>query len=248
VDKKVGLLIIYGPQTNARKRMLWDELGYLIRSETEVIWIVLGDFNVVRSKEERKGSHFDSNEASDYNDFISSSGLYDIQFAGRRFTRFSKDGLQMSKLDRILVTSSFFNFWKDPFVQVLHRSISDHCPILLKVDEINFGPSPFRVFDSGFKNADFHNLIVSSWNSFSFIGSADFKLKEKLKALKQAMKTWARQENEKNSRRSKEIDKALFEWDLKAEPGVMTEVDVAKREDLIFESLQLELLKKMDLK
>ncbi|XP_024963845.1 uncharacterized protein LOC112504121 [Cynara cardunculus var. scolymus] len=102
VDKKVGLINVYNPQAHLQKVRVWEDLSSVILSAPDVIWVILGDFIAVRHPEERMGSIFDSKEASDFNNFISSSGLLDINFCGRRFTRFSKDGSKMSKLDRFL--------------------------------------------------------------------------------------------------------------------------------------------------
>ncbi|KAJ9549100.1 hypothetical protein OSB04_021643, partial [Centaurea solstitialis] len=248
IDTKVGLINVYGPQSVSLKSSLWDDLQSIILSSLDVIWVIMGDFNAVRFQEERKGSLFDYKEAADFNHFISVAGLQDIQFCGRRFTRFSKDGKKMSKLDRFLVTANFFSFWKDPFVQVLHRTISDHCPIVLNVDEVNFGPKPFRVFDSWLIQEDFQQVVSSSWAFSSFQGTADYVLKEKFKALKKDLKGWSKLESERKLKRKVEIEKALLEWDLKAELGTISEAECRKREEWIFESLQLSHRDKMDLK
>lgn len=75
-----------------------------------------------------------------FNDFISRAGLHDFPLGARRFTRFSKSGLKMSKLDRFLVTTNYFNNWNDASIVVLDRVISDHSPIRLKVGTNDFGP------------------------------------------------------------------------------------------------------------
>nr|GEY36590.1 cytochrome P450 [Tanacetum cinerariifolium] len=54
------------------------------------------------SLDERMGSSVDVNEANTFNDFISRSGLCDLQLGGRRFTRFDKEGRKASKLDGFL--------------------------------------------------------------------------------------------------------------------------------------------------
>nr|GEU59104.1 nucleotide-binding alpha-beta plait domain-containing protein [Tanacetum cinerariifolium] len=46
-----------------REEHLWSSLQHLI-SHTQVVWIIFGDFNMVRSMNERIGSHFDDIEAN----------------------------------------------------------------------------------------------------------------------------------------------------------------------------------------
>ncbi|GKA08346.1 putative RNA-directed DNA polymerase [Tanacetum coccineum] len=142
----IGLLNVYAPQASHLKECLWSSIATLINS-VNATWVVFGDFNVVRSQDERSGCYFDSSEAGVFNDFISRTGLFDLPLGGRRFTRFDKDGRKASKLDRFLVSSNFFDVWNDASVSVLCRSFSDHCPLLIKVD-----PSPAITPDIGLKN------------------------------------------------------------------------------------------------
>ncbi|GKD02121.1 RNA-directed DNA polymerase, eukaryota [Tanacetum coccineum] len=99
---KIGLLNVYSPQSSSLKEQLWLSIEEVI-SMSDVIWIVFGDFNVVRCLEERFGSNFDVNEANTFNDFIARNGLCDLPLGGRRFTRFDKEG---RKLDRLV------SFWE----------------------------------------------------------------------------------------------------------------------------------------
>ncbi|GKA50747.1 RNA-directed DNA polymerase, eukaryota [Tanacetum coccineum] len=158
MSNKVGLLNVYAPQSSPLKEALWSSIESLVTS-VNVIWVVFCDFNVVRSRDERSGCRFDIDEANVFNDFISRVGFFDFPLGGRRFTRFDQEGRKSSKLDRFMVSPVFFDFWKDAHVKVMCRSFSDHCPILLKVESLNFGPKPFRVFDKWIGNADFNPLF-----------------------------------------------------------------------------------------
>ncbi|GKC91854.1 RNA-directed DNA polymerase, eukaryota, partial [Tanacetum coccineum] len=52
VSSKVGLINVYAPQSSSRKEALWVSIEHLV-SNPNVIWIIFGDFNVVRSLDER---------------------------------------------------------------------------------------------------------------------------------------------------------------------------------------------------
>ncbi|GJS67993.1 RNA-directed DNA polymerase, eukaryota [Tanacetum coccineum] len=159
---KVGIMNVYAPQDRHLKEALWSSIESLLNS-VNITWIVFGDFNVVRSQEERSGCRFNHGKANIFNDFIYRCRLFDFPLGGRKFTRFDRDGAKASKLDRFLANQEFFELWKDASVSVLPRTISDHCPILLKVGSPNFGPKPFKVFDRWLTVADFRDLISSSW-------------------------------------------------------------------------------------
>ncbi|GJZ79423.1 putative RNA-directed DNA polymerase, partial [Tanacetum coccineum] len=73
-------------------RAIGEQIGYSFRSADplqvgSLPWIIFGDFNVVRCRDERSGCHFDSGEANEFNDFISRAGLFNLPLGGRRFTR-----------------------------------------------------------------------------------------------------------------------------------------------------------------
>lgn len=86
---KVGLINVYGPQSTLHKEVLWTSIEQLINS-TNANWIIFGDFNVIRSREERASSIFNHRDASAFNDFIAMAGLFDFPLGGRKFTRFDK--------------------------------------------------------------------------------------------------------------------------------------------------------------
>lgn len=45
----------------------------------------------------------------------------------------------------------------------LDRNILDHCPILLKMVTIDWGPKPFRTLDCWFENKDFKGFVEEDW-------------------------------------------------------------------------------------
>ncbi|GJS00006.1 RNA-directed DNA polymerase, eukaryota [Tanacetum coccineum] len=78
-NSKVLIVVIYAPQSNVLKRSLWDYISVLIsrwKGET----LMMGDFNEVRSADERFGSLFDQSGACDFNQFISSSASWRLRW------------------------------------------------------------------------------------------------------------------------------------------------------------------------
>ncbi|KAL8557528.1 hypothetical protein ACS0TY_004824 [Phlomoides rotata] len=68
----------------------------------------------------------------------------DLPLHGRTFSWYRPDGTCKSRLDRILISSSWLNLWPYSFQRGLKRSISDHCPIILEDIGKDWGPKPFR--------------------------------------------------------------------------------------------------------
>nr|GEW96891.1 RNA-directed DNA polymerase, eukaryota [Tanacetum cinerariifolium] len=102
-NSKVLIVVIYAPQPLSHKRVLWDYISSLIARWNEET-IVMGDFNEVRSIDERFGSMFNQSSSRLFNHFITSSGLLDVKLEGYSFTWAHPSATKMSKLDRFLVS------------------------------------------------------------------------------------------------------------------------------------------------
>nr|GEW90418.1 RNA-directed DNA polymerase, eukaryota [Tanacetum cinerariifolium] len=104
-NSKVLIVVIYAPQSLSHKRVLCDYISFLIarwNGET----IVMGDFNEVRSIDERFGSIFNQSSSRLFNHFIASSGHVDVKLEGYSFTWAHPSATKMSKLDRFLVSEN----------------------------------------------------------------------------------------------------------------------------------------------
>ncbi|PNX62796.1 cysteine-rich receptor-like protein kinase, partial [Trifolium pratense] len=96
------------------KRRLWNNI---ILSKNEFgsgNWCVVGDFNVVVASEERRGVSLErcfNLEMIGFRDFMEDMDLIDLPLLGRRFTRFNSNGRSMSRIDRVLVSPEWVEFW-----------------------------------------------------------------------------------------------------------------------------------------
>ncbi|XP_035831953.1 uncharacterized protein LOC118480996 [Helianthus annuus] len=195
----VNVLNVYAPQGVPAKKLLWDSLVQLI-SSFDGLWVVSGDFNAVRFREEKRNCSFKNTCANNFNTFIFEAGLLEYNMKGRSFTYASADGRKLSKLDRFLVNPAFFNSWPEARVEALSSFLSDHCPIILSSVAKNFGPKPFRVFDSWIGLACFEEEVVGAIKgSDDVTGPPDVVLMKKLGILRQRLKLWRDDMLAKNS-------------------------------------------------
>nr|GEY05651.1 RNA-directed DNA polymerase, eukaryota [Tanacetum cinerariifolium] len=75
----------------------------------------------------------------------------------------------------------------------LDRHLSDHRPIILRELSLDYGPTPFRIFQSWFKLKEFDKVVEESWrNSHSETLNGMIRLKKKLQSLKAAIKHWSK--------------------------------------------------------
>ncbi|GJZ61711.1 RNA-directed DNA polymerase, eukaryota [Tanacetum coccineum] len=191
VPTKTKLLIsIYAPQPRTEKRSLWHYIMSLV-TRWQGDSIVMGDFNEVRSADERMGSVFNIQGAADFNDFISNSGLVDIQLEGYSFTWSHPSASKMSKLDRFLVTEGIISLFPHILAICLDRHLSDHRPILLRDVIADYGATPFRLYHSWLTLSGFEQLVIHTWNSTVLEDSNGMvRFKKKLQALKKAIREW----------------------------------------------------------
>ena len=138
---------VYVPYDNGGREHLWERLTDLIQTDVRRAWCVSGDFNAIRLESESKSRVIGGNseDFSAFNNFIDNVVLVDLSLCGRNFTWYRGDGLSMSRLNHFLLSKEWISSWPNCFQVALPRSVYDHCPILLTVDEANWGPRPNRM-------------------------------------------------------------------------------------------------------
>ncbi|GJW49517.1 RNA-directed DNA polymerase, eukaryota, reverse transcriptase zinc-binding domain protein [Tanacetum coccineum] len=155
---------------------LWGRGLQSLNAHHNGSYIMFGDMNAVRNEQERVGSIFNNIEADYFNSFIDATGLVDLPIGGRCFTWMNKAGTKLSKLDRFLISEDVIDLLPDIRITALDRIWSDHNPILLHVDKIDFGPSPFKLYNSWLLRDGFDDLIKSEWDSLDF-NNSEFPIK-----------------------------------------------------------------------
>ncbi|XP_076938943.1 uncharacterized protein LOC143607350 [Bidens hawaiensis] len=187
MDQVICILNVYAPKRTVDNRGLWERI-LSIKESNNGLWILLGDFNSVRSMEERRNSVFIHVCARDFNDFIFNANLSEFNMKGGKFT-FSI-GNKCSKLDRVLVCPDFLNRWPEACLKVLPKFLSDHRPIVLYTKFANFGPKLFRFFNSWLKRKGIDEVVKKAWHQFQMDGPPDLKLILKLKCVRDEIRKW----------------------------------------------------------
>ncbi|KAD7479911.1 hypothetical protein E3N88_03047 [Mikania micrantha] len=123
------------------------------------------------------------------------------------------DGSSSSKIDRFLLCQSMILRWPMAMVKVLDRRWSDHRPIVLLSANNDYGPAPFRFYNSWLANGELNDIVITSWNGsyFDSSGAADYLLLQKLRRLKEEIKKWA-----KNNRLKDTVEATTLELSVKA--------------------------------
>ncbi|XP_028062229.1 uncharacterized protein LOC114265607 [Camellia sinensis] len=141
------LVNIYALNEVLRRRQLWDSLVSICQHFPNP-WCMGGDFNEIRYMGERKGCSSRERGMKDFNEFVEKLELTDMPLLGRQYTWCNAlDRNMWSRIDRFLLDLKWME--KFSFKQWgLPRTISDHCPILIKEDDRDWGPKPFKFINA----------------------------------------------------------------------------------------------------
>nr|GEZ89329.1 RNA-directed DNA polymerase, eukaryota [Tanacetum cinerariifolium] len=181
---KLLIVSIYAPQEVSERRILWDYIGHLIE-QWDGECVILGDFNEVRMKLERFGTVFNALGANAFNQFIASASLVDLPLEGYSFTWAHKSASKMSKLDRFLVSEGLLSVFPSLSAICLDRHLFDHRPILMRELVVDYGPTPFWIFNSWFSKLGFDKIVEYTWNNSIIVeNNSIVLLKRKLQNLK----------------------------------------------------------------
>lgn len=71
----------------------------------------------------------------------------------------------------------------------LDRKLSDHCLVVLKDIELDFGPKPFRFFDVWLQESDIEKVVSFAWALSVRSRRPDCIYRDKLKNVKSALKS-----------------------------------------------------------
>ncbi|XP_021975557.1 uncharacterized protein LOC110870689 [Helianthus annuus] len=203
-DQIVFIVNVYGPRNLPDRKMVWLELQQL-KENNPGVWVLIGDFNAVRFMEDKCNSDFDPACATALNGFLTKAYLHQFTMKGQRYTYCKDKDRKLSKIDRYL---------------------SDHSPLVLISHPFDYGPCPFRVFNSWLEVPNLEAVVVGALSSMQFVGSPDVILSSKLKCIKEEIKKWV---NIRKSKATEKYDKAcsdLHDLDL-----AMEERDLEEEEE-----------------
>ena len=93
----------------------------------------------------------------------------------------------------------------DICITALDRLWSDHTLILFNVLKVDFGPSPFKLYNSWLSRDDFDDVVKSAWSSLGNNNDGMIKSHVKLRSLKASIKKWYVNVKNSDHTRKKEI-------------------------------------------
>jgi len=208
---------VYAPCDTSRQQVLWNVLSSRIEALAGQNVCVCGDFNAIRSAEERRSVSSALHQAGidSFDVFVVNNNLVDLPLRGRTYTWYRGDGRSMSRIDRFLLSENWCLTWPNCIQLAVSRGMSDHCPLVLSVDTKNWGPKPVRMLKCWADFPSYNSFVRDTWRSFQISGWGSFVLKEKLKLLQLALKEWHRHHSENLPARILSLKDKIASLDLK---------------------------------
>jgi len=167
-NEEFYLFNMYAPCDVAARKLLWDSLSprlHLLGGGRRYVFV--GDFNIVRCREEKRSTS-ERNVSTDFthfNAFIDTNFLFDLPLGGRMFTWFKGDGKSMSRLDKFLLSEDWFLMWPNCLQIAQLRGLSDHCPLVLSIDEENWGPRSTRLLKCWKDIPRYNQFVSDKWKA-----------------------------------------------------------------------------------
>jgi len=190
---KCSVVNVYAECNLSSKVTLWKEISNIIVARQDVAWCIDGDFNAVRSVNERRGARVNgdkSKEITGFNDFIDRNCLMELPVVGKKYTWFKSNGFAKSRLDRVLVSEEWLHKWSMSKLYVQPREVSYHCAIIVKSYVKDWDSKPFRTIDVWLMERSLEDLVKDRWSTYVVQGNGVSKLKDKLKMVKADLKVW----------------------------------------------------------
>ena len=128
---KWEVIAVYGPADHRRSPAFLAELQLKISNSPHPV-LVGGDFNLIRSPDEKNNSRVNFPRMQLFNDWIAELGLRELDRTGARFTWTNRQTIPtQSMLDRVLVSPEWELRCPLASLRAVTRIGSDHVPLLL---------------------------------------------------------------------------------------------------------------------
>lgn len=180
---------IYGANSHLKRQQLWADLHHLY---VVTPWVILGDFNAIKSPNEKVGGDRSWMPwMGEFNSCLQSIELVDLRFSGCYFTWSNKllgDAHISTKIDRVLVNECWIKDFCWSNAHFLNPRVSDHCTAVVYLSATSPPRKrPFRFFNFLADHPKFIETVQQVWRKV-ILGNPMYCVCEKLKHLQEGLK------------------------------------------------------------
>lgn len=135
---------VYAPSDHRHCQAFFAELSELLTLISGP-WVLIGDFNLTRSVDDKNNSNFNFSLVESFNNAIQDIVVLEIPLLDTRYTWTNKRASPtLARLDRAFTNLDHCQTFPSTSLHSLPRPTSDHTPIMLNMDTTIPRPSTFR--------------------------------------------------------------------------------------------------------
>lgn len=184
------LTCIYGPCVSDGKVQFLNWFKN-IQMPDSIDWLVLGDFNLIRSLENRNKPGGNISEIFLFNEAISYLGLNEIPLQGRKFTWSNMQPPPLlEKLDWIFSSASWTLAYPNTSVKALDMPPSDHTPCVVSISTVIPKSRIFRFENYWMLSDQFPEILNTSWSTPVHHSDRAKVITAKFKTLRKNLRDW----------------------------------------------------------
>jgi exonuclease III len=159
-----NLCCVYGP-CKGEERHLFVSWLYNLQIPSNSNWLLLGDFNFIRSNDNRNKPRGNVHEMFLFNEIIGHLGLLELPIKGRCYTWSNMQASPLlEQLDWFFTSSNWVSYYPNSLVFPLAKTGSDHVPLVVNIDT-NIPKARIFRFDSYWVDLPgFAECVKDSWN------------------------------------------------------------------------------------
>lgn len=156
-------------------------------------WILIGDFNCIRSPDNRNKSGGNFNEMITFNDFIRSQSLIELPIKGHCYmwSDMQNDPL-LEQLDWFLTSNHWMITYPNTMVKPLGKPVSDHIPYVITIETSIPRSKLFRFESYWVDHPGFQEVVASAWAKQVRSDNYATVICRKLKTLCYELKRWSK--------------------------------------------------------
>jgi hypothetical protein len=181
-----------GPQGNEDKLSFLQELRTL-RAQCMRPWVLAEDFNLIYKDEDKNNSNLNRAMMGRFRRALNDVVVKELPLFGRKFTwtnSSTSSSPTLVKLDRVFCSVE----WEECFPNCLLQSAasvdSDHCPLILGLNDTHPGKRRFHFEAFWHKFEGFSEAVQQAWNSIPAKPCPLETLSLKFKATTQGLQSW----------------------------------------------------------
>jgi exonuclease III len=192
LNRSWTLTNIYGPSSGPERQLFVDWFRN-VSIPHDSLWMFLGDFNFMRSAENRNKPGGDYNEMMTFNEIISGQSLIELPLKGRQYTWSNMQEVPLlEQLDWCFSTVEWNSVFPNTIVKPLSKPVSDHVPCVVSIETSIPRSKLFRFENFWPLHPGFKDTVKTIWNKHVRASNSATALSAKLKNLRRGLKVWSK--------------------------------------------------------